>query len=243
MYLKKTITYGNRIECWKYHTSRYGSRGEKRNRRENPTEEAVARANERNAERRLYRLLVGNFESSDWFLTLTYKREERPDPEGARKVLRKFFEKMRQAYRKAGQEMKYIITTEWNGKAIHHHIVMNDIPGFHKLVSKYWKHGGINMKPLYEGHDYKGLAEYLIKETRETFRDKANPFRQRYSCSRNLKKPVEKIEVIKAESWREMPAVPKDLREAGYVMDIDSFEIGVDAFGYPYQTYTFVMRE
>lgn len=243
MYLKKTIIYGNRIETLKYHTSRFGIQGERRHSRQKPTEESVAKANERNAERKLYRLLVGNFDESDWFLTLTYKRELRPDPEGSRKLLRKFMAKMRKAYQAAGQDLKYIITTEWNGKAIHHHIVINDIPGFNKLVSKYWIHGGMNMRPLYQDHDYIGLAEYMIKETRETFRDKENPYRQRYTCSRNLKKPVEKVEIIRSGSWRETPAVPDALRKEGYILDIDSVVTGVDVFGYPYQQYSFVKRD
>lgn len=243
MYLLKTIRYGNRIEHWKYHTSRYGVKGEKRQQRQKATEECVARANERAAERRLYRLLVANFTEDDHFLTLTYKRELRPDVEGSKQILRKFFEKLHKTYRKAGKELKYIITTEWNGKSIHHHLVINDIQGFDKLIREAWPFGGARSELLYKDQDYQALAEYMIKETRETFRDKGNPYRQRYSCSRNLDKPVETVKVIKADSWREIPAVPKAMQQAGYTLDIDTVAVGVDTMGYPYQTYTFIKRE
>lgn len=243
MYLKKTRKYGNRIEIRKYHTSRYGVKGEKRNRRQQPTPEAVARNNEREAERRLERLLVGNFTEDDHFVTLTYRKEDRPGVEKSKEILRKFFRLMRKAYRAAGIELKYIVTTEWNKKNIHHHLVVNDMPHFNRTVSTLWKNGGIHETPMFQGRDYAGLAEYLIKETKETFRDKENPYRQRYACSRNLKKPEETVEIIKASSWREIPQVPKKLQAEGYVLDVDSIEQGIDIFGYPFMEYIMVRRE
>ena len=241
MYLERTWIYGNRIELRKYHTTRYGIQGEQRKSRTKPTAEAVARTNEKNAERKLQRLLIANFEQGDQFVTLTYRKEDRPCVEESKKILRRFFESLRKSYKKAGAELKYIITTEWNGKHIHHHLVVNDIPGFAKIVTEAWKYGGIHMTPLYPDHDYQGLAEYMIKETKETFRDPGNPYRQRYSCSRNLKKPVEKVRVIKANAWREEPKVPKKLAEEGY--EIDYVETGVDAFGYPFMEYMMVKKD
>lgn len=240
MYLKKTWKYGNRIEVRKYHTSRYGVKGERRAPKEKTTELSVEKANARAAEKRLNRLLVGNFDECDNFITLTYRKEDRPDVEGSRKILKKFLNGMRKEYKKAGEELKYIFVTEWNGKSIHHHIVMNDIPGFSKILSRNWTYGGKNITPLYANHDYSELAAYLIKETSETFRDKGNPYRQRYSCSRNLKKPEETVEVIKSESWRELPKVPDKLRDQGYVLDMNSIYTDIDVFGYPYQEYTMI---
>lgn len=242
MYVEKKIRYGNRIEYWKYHTSRFGVKGEKRKKREKPTEESTARANERAAERRLYRLLVANFTDDDYFITLTYKKELRPDAEGSKAILKRFFERMRKTYKKAGIDLKYIATTEWNGKSIHHHIVINGMVGFAKLLRELWAYGGVHLTPLYKGQDYQGLAEYMIKETKETFRDKGNPYRQRYTCSRNLEKPTEETRIIKASSWREVPNVPPALKAEGYILDVDSIASGVDSFGYPYQTYTFIRR-
>ena len=242
MYLDRMWIYGNRIEHRKYHTSRYGVKGETRKSRTKPTAEAIAKNNEKAAERRLFRLLVANFTEDDHFLTLTYRKEDRPDVEGSRKILRRVFDGLRKAYRKAGQELKYIITTEWNGRSIHHHIVINDVPGFEKLIRELWPHGNYNSRLLYKDQDYQGLAEYLVKETKETFRDKDNPYRQRYSCSRNLTKPVEKVKEIKANSWREVPSVPPALAKVGYQLDVDTVNTGVDVFGYPFLEYTFIRK-
>lgn len=240
MYLEHKWYYGNRIEVKKCHSSRYGVKGEKRSGRIKPTEEAVRQANERNARAALKRLLINNFDEGDWHNVLTYSPEERPDVMQAKKVLKRFFEKLRRFYKKQGLELKYIITTEWKAKNIHHHIVMNDVPGLSKFIRYAWPYGGVHMEPLYANYEYEGLADYLIKETCETFRDPLNPFRQRYSTSKNLEKPIEEVEIIKANSWRSEPTVPKSLAAAGYYIDKNSIYSGIDICGYPFQSYTMI---
>lgn len=240
MYLKKTWEYGNRIEVKKYHTLRYGIKGEKREKRKKPTPEKMALANERAAKRKLMRLMIGNFKRGDWHLTLTYTKEKRPSVEESKKILKQFFKRLRRVYKLAGAELKYIIVTEWQGKALHHHLAINNIPGFSENIVDIWTHGGIHLTPLYPNQDYAGLAEYFVKETSDTFRKKDNPYKQRWSCSRNLKKPKEKVEVVKANCWRDDVVVPKKLQAQGYSLMPDSVVQAFDAWGYPYQTYTFI---
>lgn len=238
MYLKRTTIYRDRIEIDKYHTSRYGVKGEKRNKRQRPTEETVKRANERASIRRLKGILIENFDTGDYHLTLTYNPKNRPDVETSRQMLKKFFRDLRKAYKAAGIELKYVVTTEWQSKTIHHHVVINNVDNFAEIITKAWPYGGKYMTPLYPDHNYDGLAEYLVKETCETFRDPACPYKQRWTCSRNLKHPEEKIEVISSGTWRDDPTVPKSLQQAGYTLDTDSIDNGVDMFGYQYQRYT-----
>lgn len=240
MYIKKTWIYGNRIEVKKYHTSRYGVKGEKRSKREKPSDESLKRANERKAKKKLERLMINNFEQGDWHLTLTYKSEMRPDIEKSKYILKKFFEKLRKEYRKHGIELKYIMATEWENKNIHHHIVINDIDNISKVLSRLWIYGGIHLTPLYPDRDYSGLAEYFIKETNETFRNSDNPYKQRYTCSRNLKKPIEEVEIIKASTWVKEPKINNKLLEQGYQLDKQSIYTGVDAMGYGFCEYTFI---
>lgn len=240
MYKKKTITYGNKIEIRKYHTFRCDSKSVSRSERKRPTEEAVKKANERNAKKKLLRLLEANFTpEEDMFLTLTYKPELRPDPEEGKKILTNFFRKLKRKYKSAGVELKWICSTEWNGKNIHHHLVINDVPDFNRVISECWPYGGKRYEPLYADYDYAQLADYLIKETSETFRKGENPWKQRYSCSRNLIKPEEKIEDIKASEWREDPKPSKKLQAAGYRLKKDSVVIGTDLFGYGFIEYVF----
>lgn len=245
MYFKKTWIYGNRIEVRKYHSWKAPGteKGGKRSKREKPTPEEIEKANERAAMKRLERLLIGNFEFGDWHLTLTYRSEDRPDPEEAKKRLDKFIRKMRAEYKRLGKELKYIIVTEWQGKAIHHHMAINDIEGFHKLVAELWGWGGSHLTALYDNRDYAGLAEYFLKETKRTFKNEDNPYKQRYSASRNMKKPEVKTEQVKSNSWRKEPKETKAQLEQGYVLDKSSIYVGINKDGYPYQEYVLIMDE
>ncbi|WP_147354182.1 hypothetical protein [Clostridium sp. AF32-12BH] len=188
-------------------------------------------------------LLIENFDAGDWHLVLTYAKEKRPDAAGCRKVLRKFFEKCRRIYKAARIELRYVMVTEWEGKAIHHHIVISDIPGIHHVLQDVWKEGGIHLTPLFQNHEFDALAEYLTKETKKTFHRSDSPMKQRWTCSRNLRRPEVHTEQVKAGSWREEPSVPKSLEVQGYVLDKTSVVTDVDAMGYPFQEYTMVRYE
>ena len=241
MYMKKTTKYGNRIEIRKYHTFRCPGKGEqKRGERKMPTKEQMAEANERRACKKLMMLLVENFEFGDWHLVLTYAPDKRPDVDGSKRILKRFFEKARKAYKKAGVEFKYIMVTEWESKSIHHHLAIKDVPGISRLIQELWEMGGVHLTPLYANRDYEGLAEYFVKETKRTFRKEENPYKQRWTRSRNLKEPEVHTEKVKANSWREEPSVPKSLEKRGYVIDKNSIVTDVDGMGYPFQEYVMV---
>ena len=63
-----------------------------------------------------------NFKATeDYHLVLTYKKNNRPTPEQAKKYLKNFIQNMRNAYRRLDEELKYILVTEYENKAIHHH--------------------------------------------------------------------------------------------------------------------------
>ena len=143
-----------------------------------------------------------------------------------------FLRRMKYWLSKEGVELKYILVTEYENKAIHHHIIINDSPNLIKLVGKQWPHGQANFTLLYVDDDVATLAEYLIKETDKTFREDPN-CKLRYTCSRNLEKPEPRVEIIKANEFRKEPKIPK-----GYILEADSLVNGVSsATGYEYQSY------
>lgn len=242
MYIKRTTWYGNRKEIRKYHTFQYQGTGRMRRPKEKPTTERAEKRNERAAIRKLKQLMINNFVLGDWHITLTYPNETRPDPAGARKILKRFFERIRKEYRKYGKEFKYVMVTEWESTNLHHHVAVNDIPGIGKLFRELWP-GGVFFSPLYENYNYEGLAEYFVKETRTSFRDPLSPFHQRYTCSRNLKKPVVERQIIRSDEWREDPRPSKKEAEQGYSLDRDSVFVGFDDGGYPFQEYILVRNE
>lgn len=161
---------------------------------------------------------------------------ERPETcEEAKAQLRKFLNRMREAYKKAGIPFKWIAVTERGkrGQVLHHHLVIEDIrrDGIDtvKLVKKLWTYGSEFFSALYEDGEYEKLAEYIVKaETKE------EGSWCTYSRSRNLKPPVKIVKDVPHKRWRDPPVAP----EGWYVVK-DSVHNGENPVtGQPYQHYT-----
>lgn len=201
----------------------------------------IEKANMVQASRKLARKINANFRPGDFHITLTYRKEERPDRQQAQKIIKKFLADMRQKYQKAGFVLKYIMVTEYKNKAIHHHVVINTVNDGKKTtmdyVRKLWRgRGSPKIVQLYDDAEYKQLADYLIKETEKTFREKGSPVRQRYSCSRNLVNPKPECRIRKTKcGWKKEPKA-----RTGYYIDRDSLYNGYDRMGYPYQRYIMI---
>lgn len=237
-YLKKTYRIGDKIETEKVHSGRYGKRGGKNAKKINPTKEEMQKVNERNTAKKLRRKIEANFGEGDIHSVLTYRKDERPDVKTAKKYLKDFFIHLRKEYKKQGQALKYIIVTEYKDKAIHHHMIINDVGNTARLLQKLWKFGRPHNTLLDDTGEYGILAAYLVKETQKTFKEESNPNKLRYTCSRNLvnpeEPPIKKVEVIKADGWIDIPRPIK-----GYYIDKESLISGVsDKTGYPFQYYT-----
>ena len=213
-YLRNSCYLPYSIEVEEVHSNRYGKKGYKRAPRKEPTKEEMVEANERRRIKKLYRIIATNFDFGDYHTVLTYRKDERPTPEQAKKILRTLLRNLRKAYQKRGEPLHYIIVTEYE---------------------RLWPYGGTHFTPIYEAGEVKELAAYLIKETQKSFRKKDNPNKLAYSCSRNLKKPVVKTKVIKANTWKKEPVPP-----AGYMIRRGDIVTGINVLGYPYRYYTMV---
>lgn len=232
-YVEEICQAGRVRETRKYYTARYHRKGIPRRKNNKPTPKEQVRVNEHHAEMKLRRLLNANYGPGDFHITLTYRPEDRPSPEDVPAILEKFWRGMRKAYRAAGQELKYIIVTEWGKRgAVHHHLVVPQ----HDLreVRKLWPYGGMHVSVMDDTGQYAQLASYLIKQTRKSFRDGKYPFGRRWNSSRNLIKPKIKIEVVGRNSWRKEP---KPLK--GYYLE-QSRTVNGEFFGFEYQFYSMV---
>lgn len=238
---------GVKTEVERRYPLRWGAPGVPRKKKEKPTPEQIERQNEWQAERSLNRLITANFTADDYHTILTHAKDV--TKEEAKEYLKNFLRYMRDAYKKAGQAFKYITVTEYGNKRIHHHIVFNDYQGKDsdtvKLTKAMWKKaagakaGNPKFVGLYDNGDYKNLAEYLIKETKKTFREKDACMKKRWSCSRNLIRPVPVKEIVHARSWKKEPKIPK-----GYYLEPESLINGINPVtGLPYQHYTLVKLE
>ncbi len=236
VYRKVIYDMGVVMQIKKYKRGNYGAPGEKREKKKKPTPEDVRRQNERNRWRKVQRLILMNFKEGDWHLILKYRPGERPETcDEAKAQLRKFLNRMREAYKKAGIPFKWIAVTERGkrGQVLHHHLVIEDIrrDGIDtvKLVKKLWTYGSEFFVSLYDDGEYEKLAEYIVKaETKE------EGGWCTYSRSRNLKPPVKIVKDVPHKRWRDPPVAP----EGWYVVK-DSVHNGENPVtGQPYQHYT-----
>ncbi|MDF2842504.1 MAG: hypothetical protein K0R00_930 [Herbinix sp.] len=236
-YFKTTIEAGKTIEVYKSYTKSTGVKD--RSGKEHITPEEMEKINQANAERNLRILINANFKEGDLFITLTYRKEDRQIPAEAKKSVKAFLDTLRLDYKKYGEDLKYINVTEYKNTAIHHHLILNDIGGLKvaKRIRQLWKYGRPDFKLLDDTGQYKDLAAYLIKETSKTFKEQDGGHMQRYSCSRNLIRPLPKMEIVrKASRWA---ADPKPIK--GYYIDQDTIINKINPFtGREYQRYTMI---
>lgn len=236
-YFKTTYVCGKTIEVCKGYSKRK-KKYESRNARKELTPEEMAKVNQKNAEIALRRVLNANFKEYDLHITCTYRKDQRPTPADAKKLIKKFLNTLRREYRKNGEILKYVHVTEYESTAIHHHIVLNawEHEDVTRAIKKCWKHGRVFFVHLESNGQYGDLAAYLIKETSKTFRQNDGGHKQRYSCSRNLIRPKPKTEIIRAERW-----LPEPKARKGYYIDKDYTENGYSGItGKPFQRYIMV---
>lgn len=235
-YVKRTVRAGDTIEVKKYYTSRIGKKDKgMRAEKSNITPEKMAEVNEKNAVEKLTWILNANFSEGDLHCRLTYADEYYPTPEEARENMRRFLRVLRRVYKTMGiksPELKYVNATEYENKRIHHHLVIPEINP--KTVQDLWQYGRTFFSVLDGSGDYRKLAEYLVKETRKSY--KGNPVSaKRWNASKNMIKPEISKEIIEADSWTEFPKPVK-----GYYIPKTSIEMDVDAYGFPYQKYVMI---
>ncbi len=233
-YIEEIVKAGKTIEITKSFSARYGKKGAGRKSNCSETTEAMKKVNERNAEKKLRRLINANFGYKDIHLVLTYRRGERPTPEQARKDLEQFLRRLRRYFKKHGRELKYIAVTEYANAAIHHHLVISSMDT--RDLTDLWTHGQPRPTYLDRSGQYAQLASYLIKETGKTFKTPQSAVRKRWCASRNLVKPVVKKRVVAADSWQKEPRAWK-----GYYIDKSSIAEGVhELTGYRYLYYMMI---
>lgn len=242
-YIRQWWTFGESIEVEEKHTGRYGARGQKRGDRKKPTKEDIKRQNQWKKERDLRRIIKWNFQKMDYWMTITYRKGERPSWKQMLKDIQQLLRTVRRKYQKCQKELKYIYRLGIGKRGGPHiHILVNrfstEETGTDVIFSEAWKKGHINFKTLYEFGGYKDLAEYIAKPLEEWEPEEI----KRYHPSRNLirKEPEEKI--INRRSLADKngqaiyPKAPK-----GYYVDPDSVRMGKSPVtGFFYRHYTLV---
>ena len=242
-YIRETWEFDGTIEIEEKHTGRYGAKGQEREEKRKATPEEIAKQNQWRRQRDVRRLIKWNFSPGDYWMTLTYKKGERPTWEQMKKDLAKLIRKLRVKYKKNGWELKYIYRLAIGKKGGPHvHLLVNreanETTGTDKLLSELWENGHVYFASLYDAGGYVKLAEYITKPLEEHEPDEI----KRYSCSRNLirkepdRKEVKRRSLVDKQGQMIYPTARK-----GYYIDPESVKMGINPFtGYVYRHYTLI---
>lgn len=133
--------------------------------------------------------------------------------------------------------MKYIYVAEGKTR-IHFHLLINRVIDLYtEDIDELWKHG-MHKLVFYQGgyDDAVRMASYFLKEKRAAFYESDKKvFRRRWSASKNLVKPEEKVETLGSNNWSPYIQPPK-----GYYVETDSVVESVSLEGYPYRFYRLI---
>ena len=213
----------------------YGAQGEKRQKKQKRTPEDIERQNQYQRTKTVRHLIKANFEEGDYWTTLTYKDREGKTIKEIAKDVSKFLTNMRYQNKKVDIPCKYIYRIEIGSKGgIHAHIILNRIPDLDRIIQRYWTHGKTITELLDDG-TYEQLADYIVKPPTDQQKKLLKTFDEdsrkliRYSCSRNLERPVPET---KTYSKRTMRTVFNSdiIPEKGYYIDKNSIRRGVNSF-------------
>lgn len=246
-YVESVCVAGGTIEIERYYTARYGKRGQKRSARRKATRDEQKEINNRQAEKKLRRLINANFSPGDYHLVLSYDKPKGAEPRTAEEMkedIRKFLRGMRKDCKDNGTELKYIHVPEIGSKgARHHHLIINRQDS--EIIRKNWKHGFIHINPLDYTKQYDKLAAYLMKYSCLTVGTEEGLTGKRWNASRNLIHPVPKVRIITNREWFRSKATVPYKYKGKYDVDkssIQSGSISPEYGGYGYFRYTLVMR-
>ena len=143
-YIRQWWTFGESIEVEEKHTGRYGARGQKRGDRKKPTKEDIKRQNQWKRERDLRRIIKWNFQKMDYWMTITYRKGERPSWKQMLKEIQQLLRTVRRKYQKCQKELKYIYRLGIGKRGGPHiHILVNrfstEETGTDVIFSEAWK--------------------------------------------------------------------------------------------------------
>ena len=144
------------------------------------TRKAQKELNRKMRIRKIHRLLNGNFNHKDYFVTVTYSEKFVPSTiEEAQADYREFMKKLRKLYKKAEKTLKYMAWIEKgveNGRLHHHLVISGGVP--REQIEDIFQKGFCDCKRLRpQSDDLLGLAEYFAKDPKG---------KRTFTCSKNL---------------------------------------------------------
>lgn len=180
---EKRITSGNYLEIEHFPVTEHGHRHDRKKRLSRKEQQNL---NEKNAIKKLIRLVNTNFVKGDVLIHCTYRADEMPTTEAeVKKDIQNYFRTIK-AYRKKHNmpQIKYIYVIECKNGKWHWHGIMSAID--REVAEKLWKHGDFTNADRFQPTAQAGgeaFARYISKKPMGA---------RRWNCSTNLKQPTEK---------------------------------------------------
>lgn len=193
IYREKKIYSGDMFEVEIYPIT-IQERKQTRKKKKKEISKEQRKLNDKNARKKLVRLVNTNFTNKDLFATFTYNSKNLPKTEEeAKRDIKNYVRRIKRYILKNGlPELKYIAIVEYkegkNAIRIHHHMILSgDID--RDVLEKLWKKGRCNTYRL-QGDEFglEAVARYLSKDP------KGN---KRWIPSRNLTQPTFSINDFK----------------------------------------------
>ena len=181
------------------------------------------------AKLQLARTLNCNYTRGDLWLTLTYDTaglaKIRDDYHAAKKEAGKFVDRLVYRLKKQGVVCRWVLSTSCiDGETgelvrLHHHLVITG-EGFRmegrtlmlgeECLDDIWGNGTVDYKALRNQKDYKPLADYIVNQARHV------PDEKKWTCSRNMKKPIVHREIVTGGGQLRVPAGATELPGTRY---------------------------
>lgn len=196
--------------------------------------------------RMLVRMINCNFshEAGDLCVTLTFRRYM--SREAARKQYSRFLRKMRDIRKKRElTALKYILIDEVQSGRQHAHIVISGGVSLEEMTAVWDQLGTVSVSVLDGTNNYKELAAYLLKQHKtrrgsqsdENTKGQRKRNERRWTCSRNLEKPVVKKRKCRPVTINTMPRAPK-----GYDL-LPDFQRDADRYGNMWIRWTCIRQD
>lgn len=185
-YIKKTIISGNIVESEIYPV--WKCRNDIPRLPIGESSEAQRRLNDKNAKKKIVRLVNTNFNKDDLMVTLTYADNHLPKEDEAKRDIENYIRRLKRRRTKEGlPELKYLYVIEYVNDPsvskkirVHHHIIINKMD--RNIAESVWKKGRTDSMRLQpDDFGLTGIAKYVAKGLLQG---------RRWSYSKNLKKPI-----------------------------------------------------
>lgn len=177
---EKIIEAGPYLEVEHFPVTAHGHRHDRRRKLSRIEQQNL---NEKNAKKKLERLINTNFVKGDICIHFTYRDDEMPANEDeVQKDVQNYFRRVKYYRKKHGlPQIKYIYVIEFKNGRWHIHGIMSAMD--RDIAEQLWKHGDSNKADIFKPNIQNGgeaFARYISKKPMGT---------KRWYCSTNLKQP------------------------------------------------------